>query len=143
MRHDHMTVTSTLPTTFEELCRLHWPRPVHDAVEYANTAEMVDCLAMLPRRTVDQNDYLEALSTLLEKYDRDLLPDEGENGSQVIATLKYLMEGRHMTASDLGRVLGNRTLGPSILRGVRRISRANAKALGKYFKVDAALFFQS
>jgi HTH-type transcriptional regulator / antitoxin HigA len=142
MRRTHTSFPSTLPTTFEDLCRLHWPRPIHDAADYTNTAEVVDRLALLSRRTEDQNDYLEALSTLLEKYDRELLSEEGAEGGQAIATLKYLMEGRRMSASDLGRILGNRTLGPAILRGARKISRANAAALGEHFKVDAALFFQ-
>lgn len=142
MRRTHTTIPIALPTKFEDLCQFHWPRPIHDAADYENTAEVVDHLALLSRRTADQEDYLEALSTLMEKYDRDLLPDEGAERGRGIATLKYLMEGQKMTASDLGRVLGNRTLGAAILRGVRKISRANAKTLGEHFKVDAALFFQ-
>jgi hypothetical protein len=47
-----------------------------------------------------------------------------------------------MSASDLGRLLGTRTLGAAILRGERKISRANARVLGDYFKVKPALFFQ-
>lgn len=95
-----------------------------------------------PSRTADQDDYLEALSTLLEKYDKDLLPEDGADGRKAIATLKYLMEGQNMSASDLGGLLGSRTLGPAILRGGRKISRAHAKTLGDRFKVDPALFFQ-
>jgi hypothetical protein len=78
-----MSKTSTippdvLPTKFEDLCRLHWPRPIHDSVDCENTAEMVDRLALLSKRTADQDDYLEALSTLIEKYDKDLLPSSVE-----------------------------------------------------------------
>ena len=85
MHRIRTTVPSTLPTTFEELCRLHWPRPIHDTAEYGSTAEIVDRLALLPSRTADQDDYLEALSTLLEKYDKDLLPEDGADGRQAIA----------------------------------------------------------
>jgi HTH-type transcriptional regulator/antitoxin HigA len=132
---------AVLPKTFEDLCRLHWPRPIHDAVDYVNTAEMVDRLALLSKRTRDQNDYLEALSTLIERYDKDLLLiDAGGDG--IVKILRYLMKGQKMSASDLGRVLGARTLGAAILRGERKISRANAQALGDYFKVKPALFFQ-
>ena len=48
-----------------------------------------------------------------------------------------------MTASDLGRVLGNRSLGAAILRGDRAISKANAIKLADYFKVSAALFLSA
>lgn len=130
----------TLPRTFEELCNIHWPRPIHDAVGYENAARIVDRLALLPKRTKDQEDYLEAIATLIEKHDKDQFP--AERGGDVIETLTFLLQGHDMTASDLGRLLGNRTLGAAILRGERKISRANARALGDYFKVSPALFFQ-
>ena len=132
-------ISDVLPATFEGLCQLHWPRPIHDAVDYNNTAEMVDRLALLRRRTRDQEDYLEALSTLIEKYDRDHFPADA---ADPIGTLKFLLEGHDMSASDLGRLLGSRTLGPAILRGQRRISRRSARKLADHFKVSPSLFFQ-
>lgn len=132
---------AVLPQTFEELCGIHWPRPIHDAVDYENAAAIVDRLALLPKRTKDQEDYLEAISTLIEKYDADHLP-AAEIGDPV-ETLKFLLAGHEMTASDLGRLLGNRTLGSAILRGERKISRANARKLADYFKVNPLLFFQA
>jgi plasmid maintenance system antidote protein VapI len=48
-----------------------------------------------------------------------------------------------MSASDLGRILGNRTLGPAIIRGDRKISKANAIKLGKYFKLNPGIFLQA
>lgn len=128
-----------LPETFEELCTLHWPRPIHDDVDYENAATMVDRLALLLKRTADQEDYLEAISTLIEKYDNDHFPTKP---SGALDTLKFLVDAHDMSASDLGRLLGNRTLGAAILRGDRKISRANAKKLADRFKVSPALFFQ-
>ena len=129
-----------LPASFEELCNIHWPRPIHDDVDYENASEMVDRLALLAKRTRDQEDYLEAISTLIEKYDKDHFPLE--NGGDAIETLKFLLDGQNMSASDLGRLLGSRTLGPAILRGERKISRKNAQTLARHFRVSAALFFQ-
>jgi antitoxin component HigA of HigAB toxin-antitoxin module len=131
-----------IPATFAELCRqIFWARPLRDAVDYHNAAEVVDRLALLKRRTRDQEDYLEAISTFIEKYDKDLLDEKA--GQTPIQTLKFLMDGRDMTASDLGRVLGNRSLGAAILRGDRAISKANAIKLADYFKVSAALFLSA
>ena len=45
-----------------------------------------------------------------------------------------------MTASDLGRLLGNRTLGAAILSGQREMSKNHVKNLADHFKVDPALF---
>jgi len=133
------TLPKVLPGTFEALCSLHWPRPIHDDVDYDNAARIVDRLALLPERTADQEDYLEAISTLIEKYDKDHFPAEP---SDAIETLKFLTDAHDMSASDLGRLLGNRTLGAAILRGQRKISRTNAKRLADRFKVSPALFFQ-
>jgi antitoxin component HigA of HigAB toxin-antitoxin module len=128
-----------IPTTFEELCRqLFWPRPLHDDVDYHNAAEVVDRLAMLKRRNKDQEDYLEAISTFIEKYDKELL-DEHDT-ADAVETLRFLMEGHDMNASDLGRVLGNRSLGAAILRRDRTISNANAIKLGEHFGVSPSLF---
>jgi HTH-type transcriptional regulator/antitoxin HigA len=55
-------------------------------------------------------------------------------------SLKYLLEQNSMTASDLGNLLGNRSLGSKILRGERELSKAHLRILADRFKVDAGLF---
>lgn len=141
MRATTRGVRESLPRTFAELCALHLPRPITDDVEYENTVEVIDRLALLPRRTRGQEEYLETLSILIEKYDRDHLVER--IADHPIARLERLMENHGMSASDVGRVLGNRSLGPAILRGDRKISRANAAKLGDHFKMSPAAFFQS
>jgi len=135
-------VPSTLPRTFEGLCKLHWLRPIRDDVDYQNAIEIIDHLALLKKRTKDQDDYLESLSTLIEKYDKEQFDHEFA-GRGAIESLKFLLDGHDMNASDLGRLLGNRTLGPAILRGERKISKSNALTLSGYFKVSAALFLEA
>jgi antitoxin component HigA of HigAB toxin-antitoxin module len=45
-----------------------------------------------------------------------------------------------MTAADLGKVLGERTLGSKILRGERKIGLKYARILARKFGVDVGLF---
>src|SRR5688500_9118387 len=121
----------SLPRSFAGLCKLHMLRPLQDEIDFQNAQKIADALAILNRRTRDQDDYLETLSTLMEKY-------EEEHGKidtsrlDPIETLKYLMDGREMGASDLGRVLGHRELGPAILRRERQLSKANILSLSRY-----------
>jgi antitoxin component HigA of HigAB toxin-antitoxin module len=68
---------------------------------------------------------------------------QAKGDDDALETLKHLMEGHGMNASDLGRLLGTRTLGPALLRGNRKISRVNAQKLRVHFKVNPALFFQA
>jgi HTH-type transcriptional regulator/antitoxin HigA len=140
MRSKANTLPEGLPKTFSELCRLHLPRPINDSIDYENTAQVVDRLATLAKLSNEQEEYLETLTILIEKYDRDTFSESAE--SDPIGRLKRLMANREMTASDLGRVLGNRSLGPAILRGDRTISKANAVKLGTFFKMSPTAFFQ-
>jgi HTH-type transcriptional regulator/antitoxin HigA len=57
-----------------------------------------------------------------------------------LEALKYLMEENQMSAGDLGKILGERTLGSKILRGERKIGITYAKALAKRFSVEVGLF---
>jgi hypothetical protein len=49
---------SAAPTTFDKLNAMHPLRPINDAIDLKNAEEMIDRLAVLGKRTKDQNDYL-------------------------------------------------------------------------------------
>jgi len=133
-----LTEPASLPVTFAELCELHPPRPIRDLVDYDNTIELIDQLALSSRRTQDQEEYLETLTILVEKYDHEHFARICK-GSPV-TRLKKLLADHGMSASDLGRLLGNRALGSAILRGDRTISKAHALKLGEHFKLSLAAF---
>jgi len=132
-----------LPKTFQALCALHWPRPIHDKVDFDNAIKMVDRLAVRSpdSLTKGQADYLETLTVLIEAYEAEHAEIDTGN-LDPIDLLQTLMEGRQMSASDLGRLLGNRELGSAILRRERQLSKANMMALAKHFSVSPALFLR-
>jgi HTH-type transcriptional regulator/antitoxin HigA len=127
-----------LPETFEKLCRMHLPRTIRDKVDYENTAEIVDRLAVRERRSAGQEEYLETLSQLIEAYDNANFQVAVQTNP--LEAIKYLMEAHSLNASDLGRILGNRSLGGAILRGDRQISKENAIKLAAHFKLNPGLF---
>jgi HTH-type transcriptional regulator/antitoxin HigA len=51
-----------------------------------------------------------------------------------------LMEMSGMSESDLGRLLGERSLGNAVLSGRRSLSKSHIRALADHFKVSADLF---
>lgn len=129
-----------LPRSYDELVRVLPPRPIHDEVDLANATEMIDQLAGYDLNA-DQEDYLDALSTFVEAYERQHHPvDDSRVGP--LEALQFLLNEHGMTGSDLGRLLGNRTLGAAILRGKRKLSKAHIKMLAEYFKVQPALFLK-
>jgi antitoxin component HigA of HigAB toxin-antitoxin module len=127
-----------LPTDFAGLMAKHTLCEIHDAIGHSNAMEMVDALAGYDL-TPGQAAYLAALSQLVEAYEREACPAVCDKATP-IETLKYLLEENHMSGSDLGRLLGSRTLGPALLSGKRRLSKAHIKILAERFKVDASLF---
>jgi len=139
-----MTHTATkfdfkeLPTDFAGLMAKHTLCEIHDEIEHSNAMEMVDALAGFDL-SVGQAAYLAALSQLVEAYEREAYPGVCKKTTP-IETLKYLLEENDMSGSDLGRLLGSRTLGPALLSGKRKLSKTHIKILAEHFKVDAGLF---
>jgi HTH-type transcriptional regulator/antitoxin HigA len=127
-----------LPKTYGALVAMLPPRPLHDDVDLANASEMIDRLAGFDLNA-DQEDYLEALSTFVEAYEAERFPIDDSRISPLDA-LKTLLGEHGMNASDLGRLLGNRTLGAAILAGRRNLSKAHIKKLAEHFKVEPGLF---
>lgn len=126
------------PETFEELCAIHLPRTIRDKADYENTVEMVDRLAVLDRRSEGQEEYLETLTELIEAYDNEKFQIAAASDPR--RAIRYLMSAHRLSASDIGRILGSRSLGSSILRGDRQISKENALKLAAHFKLNPGLF---
>ena len=127
-----------LPRTYGELVALLPPRPIHDDVDLANATELIDRLAGF-ELNADQEDYLEAISLFVEAYEAGRFPPDDPRPAP-LEVLRRLLADHDMTASDLGRLLGNRTLGAAILSGRRSMSKSNIKRLSRFFRVEAGLF---
>jgi len=135
-------VKSSLPRSFAGLEEIFSLRPIRTESELGRASKIADRLAVLDRRTRDQEDYLETLSLLIEAYeDRRHAIDVDD--IDPIAILSSLLESHGMSASDLGRLLGNRSLGAAILRGDRHLSKANIMKLSRHFAVGPHLFLQT
>ncbi len=124
---------------FEDLVAMLPPRAIRDEVDYENTIEMLDRLTSLPRLTKGQQQYLETLSVLVESYESEHHAIEIDDLSP-IQVLEHLLDGNNMNASQLGDLLGNRSLGSKILRGQRELSKRHIRLLAKRFGVSPALF---
>lgn len=126
----------TLPRRYADLVEILPPRPIHVESEYEEAVEMIHVMAghKLAR---DQEDYLDALSTFVEAYEDIHYPIEKRSPAQILA---HLMEQQGMSANDLGRLLGDKSLGSRILRGERELSKAHIRKLRDRFGFSADLF---
>jgi HTH-type transcriptional regulator/antitoxin HigA len=128
-----------LPKDYANLCRVLLPRPIHDAVDYANMVEVTDAMVLWHDEfTRDQADYFDLLCTLLEEYDSTHVRWPKVTG---VDALKHLLGEQGLVAADLSRLLGgSRNLGAMILRGERKLTLNHVRTLAKHFAVSADLF---
>lgn len=127
-----------MPKSYQGLVMLFMPRAIHDNIDYENTMDVVDALAG-HALSDEQELFLDTLSTLIEAYENEHYAIK-TSGLSPLEAVKFLMEEHGMIAADLGKLLGERTLGSKILRGERKIGLKYAKALAERFQVDVGLF---
>jgi antitoxin component HigA of HigAB toxin-antitoxin module len=118
--------------------QLNPPAAIHDDVAYDNAMEVVNLLTSLPNPTEGQLKYLDTLTILVERYE-DETEGAKPRGADTLSVLRFLLEDRNMNASDLGRILGDRSLGPKILNGDRALSKAHIRILAEHFNVCPAV----
>jgi len=122
-----------IPETYAGLAALCMPRPLHDETDYEGALEVLNAMAGF-ELNADQTDYFDAIATFVEKYETahhavdapDLKPVE---------VLRALLEEHGMTESDLGRLLGDRSLGHRVLTGERELSKSHIRTLAGHFAI--------
>src|ERR1039457_6344021 len=128
-----------MPKEYTALCRVFLPRPIHDAVDYANVVEVADAMALWHDDfTRDQADYFDLLCSLIEEYDSKNVKWPNTTGVDV---LKHLLGEQGLAAADLSRLLGgSRNLGAMILRGERKLTLNDVRTMGGRFGGSADVF---
>jgi HTH-type transcriptional regulator / antitoxin HigA len=87
--------------------------------------------------SVEEQRLLALLSRLIEDYEDRTFPAPSSPPQQ---TLRFLMEQNDLRQADLIKVFGSRGRVSEVVNGKRTISKAQAKALGDFFKVSPDLF---
>ncbi len=131
--------TGRIPASFLGLQKSFFVlRPIHKKSDYQKALNVATELASRDDLTSEQADYLEILTKIIADYEEKHLEMSKYSPQEI---LEFLVEENQMSGSDLGRILGSRTLGPALLRGQRTLSKTHIKKLAEYFSVSPALFF--
>jgi len=125
-----------IPESYAELVGLFMPRPLHDDVDYRNALAMLDAMAGF-EMNADQQDYFEAIATFVEKYEAEHHAID-EARMTPVELLRSIIDEHEMTESDLGRLLGDRSLGHRILTGQRELSKTHIRILAEHFSLNPA-----
>ncbi len=68
MKISKVEIPAKAPETFEELCRLFLPRPIHDEAENAEMIRVMDWIAVRAQNR-DQFDYAKILGDFVTEYE--------------------------------------------------------------------------
>ncbi len=129
----------SIPTAWAGLSAMYPLRPIHDGIDLRNATDIIDAMAG-HRLTADQEDYLDALATLVSAYEAEHYPLQTSHTSG-LDSLRSLLEDHQMTAADLGRLLGiHRSHAAKILKDERSLTIGHLLKLSEYFKVEPQLF---
>jgi len=128
-----------VPETWIELLETFYPLyPIHTKADYNKALAAADKLIGLKLSAIQQK-YLESLCVLIEAYEDEHFPIDTEISP--LEAIKFLCRENDLSASDLGRILGDRSLGSKILNGKRQLSKTHIARLSGYFSVEPGLFF--
>ncbi len=128
-----------LPTHYFDLVQVVPLRPVKSVAAHARAVRMLSGLGQLERMNLDQSEYFEVLADLVAQFERHRWPID-TSAVSVPEILKSFLADHGMTASDLGRLLGDRTLGHKVLTGKRKLTTTQIRTLANRFSISTDLF---
>lgn len=131
-----MTLTIN-PSDYAQLLAKYQPNIIETEAENHRAIELAQELEHKVNRSNEENAILELLITLIEKFEDENYPiSEGTPHSMLL----HLMEASGIKQENLVSVIGSRGVVSEVVNGKRSISKAQAKALAKFFSVDVGLF---
>jgi HTH-type transcriptional regulator / antitoxin HigA len=113
-------------------------RPIRSRAELSDALAVIDKLLDQKRLTAEERDYLDVLSSLVERYERERHPLPPVSDAQM---LRHLIEAKNVTQVQVARATGiaESTIS-AVLAGTRRLNREHIEQLARYFHVGARAF---
>jgi HTH-type transcriptional regulator / antitoxin HigA len=123
---------------YAELLKEKHPRIIRTEKENDQTLREIDALmARGEDLTPEEAELLELLTMLVERFEEEHYPMQTSSPREV---LRELMDARGMTQAELSGLFPSKGIASEVLAGKREISKAQARKLGTFFHVSAALF---
>jgi HTH-type transcriptional regulator / antitoxin HigA len=112
------------------------PKAIETEEEYDRLLAVAERLTFAKNRTPEERALYKLLVTLIEVYETENYPIESDPHE----ILQHIMESSGTRQADLVGIIGSSGVVSEVVNGKRAISKAQAKALGDYFKISPSLF---
>lgn len=113
------------------------PRAIDTEEEYDRLLAVAQRLTFAKNRTPEEKALHKLLVTLIEVYEAQNYAIDKSEPHEI---LQHIMEASGTRQADLVGIIGSSGVVSEVVNGKRAISKAQAKALGDYFKVSPSLF---
>ncbi|MEG4808587.1 transcriptional regulator [Microcoleus sp. F8-D3] len=123
--------------TYSNLLAEIAPRAIETEEEYDRLLAVAERLTFAKNLTPEEKVLYKLLVTLIEVYERENYPMDKSEPHEI---LQHIMESSGTRQADLVGIIGSSGVVSEVVNGKRAISKAQAKALGDYFKISPSLF---
>lgn len=124
-------------TTYRSLLAEVAPVAIETEEEYERALKLVERLIFQENRTPEEQALQKLLVILIEAYETKNYPMDRSAPHEI---LQHIMEASGTREADLVDIIGSSGVVSEVVNGKRSMSKAQAKALGDYFKVSPSLF---
>jgi HTH-type transcriptional regulator/antitoxin HigA len=135
-----MTLTIN-PKVYGDLLAQYQPKIITTEEENERVLSVVESLTHKSDLTIEEEQLLELLITLIEKFESEQYPFS--NLSTPLSRLNFLIESNNLRQADLIEVFGKEGIASEVLSGKRQISKSHALKLGEFFNLNPALFWDN
>jgi HTH-type transcriptional regulator/antitoxin HigA len=124
-------------TAYGQLLAKSQPKPILNEEDYSVAEAEFNALMSQEELTVEEETLLDLWALLIEQYESKYYPIPQATPQDI---LLHLIKDREIKQVELVGVIGSKGVVSEVVNGKRAISKAQAKALGKFFNVNPSLF---
>ena len=110
---------------------------LHNDAHLKEALAVIDRLLDIPQRSAAEEEYLQALTDLVETYENAHVTMPTVTG---VDALRYLMAENDLTQADLAPLFGSRSIISEVLAGKRRLALSHITRLARHFGLPAEVF---
>ena len=116
------------------------PRVIHNDAELAAYSSELFRLTALPRPTRSEEEAIELLTLLIERYEETHYPIPS---ADAVSVVRFLLEHQNLTQRDLIAEFGSESAVSMFLSGARKLTLDQVRKLSSRFKLSADIFINS
>ena len=129
---------STVLANPAEMIRRGAPRLIHTDEELAKYTEELFKLTAKSRPTREEEEAIELLTVLIERYEAEHYPVPD---ADPIDVLRFLLDQNGLSQREIAAELGSESTVSLVLSGKRRLNRDHIARLSRRFHVSPSVFF--